>query len=69
MQNVKESALLMAVDELQTIADPQIFKSTLNEVLIDWLSSTDRDKDYRGRVLAIFGSLTNFLNDIETAEA
>lgn len=63
----KNQAILKAVDELQCYADPDVFRSALDDVLLDWLSSTEADKDYRGRIYAIFTELKECLTSIEMA--
>lgn len=64
----KKEAILKAVNELQGAADANQFVSVLDDVLIDWLSSTETDKEYRGMIHSYFFALKIFFNDLEMVE-
>jgi hypothetical protein len=64
----KSRAIVKAVDELLGVVDPNRLVSALDDVLIDWLSSTGADKEYREMIYSYFFAIKIFLNDLEMIE-
>lgn len=64
----RSRAIVKAVEELQCVADLNEFRSTLEEVLIEWIRKTDSKKRKIDSVFCMFRELNYFFTDLEMIE-